>query len=211
MNLAPRLGIAWSPTAKWTVRAGAGIFYVQDQGNPRFDMSRNIQGRITSTANNVTHNLTFENPFTGGSANVCGVPVPPFVCVTAPQGLANDPYRRTPYTTQYLLNFQRTLSANMVLEFGYLGSQGHRLERLISEKVKTGMYQTASEVVRHGLRLLQERDQQLRRLRADVRVGLRAAERGHYDEYNEVTTPRLAEEIKSRGGAQLAKKQARTG
>ena len=131
-NFAPRLGIAWSPTAKWTVRAGAGVFFVQDQGNPRFDMSRNVQGRITSTANIQTHNLTFENPFTGGSANVCGVPVPPFVCVTAPQGLANDPYRRTPYTVQYMLNFQRQLSTNMVLEFGYLGSQGHRLERLIS-------------------------------------------------------------------------------
>ncbi len=121
-----------SPTAKWTVRAGAGVFYVQDTGNPRFDMSRNIQGRITSTANIQTDNLTFEKPFTGGSANVCGVPVPPFVCVTAPQGLANDPYRRTPYVIQYMLNFQRQLSANTVLEFGYLGSQGHRLERLIS-------------------------------------------------------------------------------
>jgi hypothetical protein len=29
-------------------RARAGIFYVQDAGNPRFDMSRNIQGRITA-------------------------------------------------------------------------------------------------------------------------------------------------------------------
>jgi hypothetical protein len=43
-NFAPPLGIAWSPAAKWTVRAGAGILYVQDTGNPRFDMSRNIQG-----------------------------------------------------------------------------------------------------------------------------------------------------------------------
>jgi hypothetical protein len=131
-NFAPRLGIAWSPTVRWTVRAGAGIFDVQDSGNPRFDMSRNIQGRITSTADIQTHNLTFENPFTGGSANVCRVPVPPFVCVTAPQGLANDPYRRTPYVIQYMLNFQRQLTASTVSEFGYLGSQGHRLERLIS-------------------------------------------------------------------------------
>jgi hypothetical protein len=129
-NFAPRLGIAWSPSAKWTVRAGVGVFYVQDTGNPRFDMSRNIQGRITSTASN--HNLTFESPFTGGAINVCGVPTPPFVCVITPQGLANDPYRRTPYVIQYELNFQRQLSANTVAEFGYLGSQGHRLERLIS-------------------------------------------------------------------------------
>ena len=44
-NFAPRLGIAWSASPKWTFRAGAGIFYVQDQGNPRFDMGRTIAGR----------------------------------------------------------------------------------------------------------------------------------------------------------------------
>src|SRR5207249_3596573 len=35
-NFAPRLGISWSPGPKWTVRTGAGIFYAQDTGNPRF-------------------------------------------------------------------------------------------------------------------------------------------------------------------------------
>jgi hypothetical protein len=131
-NFAPRLGIAWSPTQKWTVRAGVGIFYVQDTGNPRFDMSRNIQGRITSTGTVTLANLTFEHPFTGGAVNVCGVPTPPFVCVITPQGLANDAHRRTPYVEQYELNIQRQLSGNTVLEVGYLGTQGHRLERLIS-------------------------------------------------------------------------------
>ena len=129
-NFAPRLGIAWSPTSKWTVRAGAGIFFVQDSGNPVFDISRNMFGRITSVQNN--NNLTFESPFTGGSSNVCGVPVPPFVCVTAPQGLANDVHRRTPYVEQYELNIQRQVTNNTVVEVGYLGTQGHRLQRLIS-------------------------------------------------------------------------------
>jgi hypothetical protein len=131
-NVAPRLGIAWSPTQKWTVRAGAGLFYVQDTGNPRFDMSRNIQGRITSTGTVALANLTFENPFTGGATNSCGVPTPPYVCVITPQGLANDYNRRTPYVEQYELNIQRQLSTSTVLEVGYLGTQGHRLERLLS-------------------------------------------------------------------------------
>jgi hypothetical protein len=131
-NFAPRLGVAWSPTPKLTVRAGAGIFYVQDTGNPRFDMSRNIQGRITSTGTVSQANLSFEHPFTGGAVNVCGVPTPPYVCVITPQGLANDYNRRTPYVVQYELNIQRQFSASTVLEAGYLGTQGHRLERLIS-------------------------------------------------------------------------------
>jgi hypothetical protein len=133
-DFAPRLGIAWSPTPRWTVRTGAGIFYVVDTGNPRFDMSRNLSGRLTSIADAGNPDLTFRSPFTVGST-VCGVPSPPFVCVTTPQGLANDFYRRTPYIIQYELNLQRQIGANTVLETGYLGSQGHGLERFTSRNL----------------------------------------------------------------------------
>ena len=44
-DFAPRLGITWSATPKLVIRAGAGIFYSQDTGNPRFDMARNLAGR----------------------------------------------------------------------------------------------------------------------------------------------------------------------
>ena len=32
-DFAPRLGMAWSPSNRWSIRAGAGVFYVQDQSN----------------------------------------------------------------------------------------------------------------------------------------------------------------------------------
>jgi antitoxin ParD1/3/4 len=44
------------------------------------------------------------------------------------------------------------------------------LEKLVNEKVRSGLYQTASEVVREALRLLKLRDDEARR--ADVRAGL---------------------------------------
>jgi antitoxin ParD1/3/4 len=44
------------------------------------------------------------------------------------------------------------------------------LEQLVNEKVRSGLYQTASEVVREALRLLKLRDDEARR--ADVRAGL---------------------------------------
>ena len=44
------------------------------------------------------------------------------------------------------------------------------LEDLVNEKVRSGLYQTASEVVREALRLLKLRDDEARR--ADVRAGL---------------------------------------
>jgi antitoxin ParD1/3/4 len=58
-------------------------------------------------------------------------------------------------------------------------------ERLVNDKVKTGLYQTASEVIREGLRLLRERDQRVEALRRDVRVGLEAVERGEFTDHDE--------------------------
>jgi len=56
------------------------------------------------------------------------------------------------------------------------------LEQLVNEKVESGMYHTASEVIRESLRLLQERDEQrqgrLEKLRAEIQVGLDQLKRG---------------------------------
>jgi hypothetical protein len=127
-NFAPRIGVVWSPSPKTTVRTGYGIFYAQDSTNPVFDMSRNIQGRITAQ----NPGLTLAQPYDGGATNPCGVQMPPQVCVTAPQVLGNQYDRRTPWVEQYLLNFQREVTANTAVEIGYFGSRGHRLQRFIS-------------------------------------------------------------------------------
>jgi antitoxin ParD1/3/4 len=55
------------------------------------------------------------------------------------------------------------------------------LERRIAEKVGSGLYTSASEVVREGLRLLFETDalnqRQIAQLRADIQAGLDQANR----------------------------------
>jgi antitoxin ParD1/3/4 len=56
------------------------------------------------------------------------------------------------------------------------------LEQLIEQKLKTGMYSSASEVIRAGLRLLQEHDDirlvQLEQLKRDLRAGLQQGKSG---------------------------------
>jgi antitoxin ParD1/3/4 len=56
------------------------------------------------------------------------------------------------------------------------------LERLVQEKVASGLYSSASEVVREALRLLQERDElrrlRLEELRREIARGIEAADRG---------------------------------
>lgn len=78
------------------------------------------------------------------------------------------------------------------------------LERLVQDKVTSGLYQTASEVVREGLRLLKERDdRQTASLHDAVQEGLTQLEAGHYREYTEATLPDLAQEVKQRGRHRL--------
>ncbi|MDE3166064.1 MAG: TonB-dependent receptor, partial [Acidobacteriota bacterium] len=130
-DFAPRLGIAWSPGARWTVRTGFGVFFSQDTSNPVFDMGRNLSGRVRVESNTQTHDLTFANPFgAGGGTSACGVPTPPYVCISQPYVLGNNYDRSTPYVMQYEINLQHQFSESTVVEAGYLGSQGHRLIRM---------------------------------------------------------------------------------
>ena len=85
------------------------------------------------------------------------------------------------------------------------------LERFVDDKVKTGMYQTASEVIRDGLRLLRERDQRVEALRRDVRAGFEAVERGEFTEYDASNIKELSDRIKARGRKRLVEEQLKTG
>ena len=120
-DFAPRVGIAYSPNAKWVIRAGFGMFYNQDQGNAVFDMARQIAGRLRVT-NQVagTANVFWNNAL---AAVVSGAKPQ----ITNPQGFVNAYSHQSTYTVEYLLNIQRQLTNNLVVEGGYLGSASRHL------------------------------------------------------------------------------------
>jgi antitoxin ParD1/3/4 len=83
------------------------------------------------------------------------------------------------------------------------------LEQLINEKVASGMYTSASEVIREGLRLLKERDE-LRRtqredLRRDIMLGVEQVRQGMSKKYS--GGAELADEIKRRGRARAEERR----
>ena len=121
-DFAPRLGVSYQLNSKTVLRGGAGVFYSQDTGNPRFDMARNLAGRLRSNANTLTPNLTWANSLASIAGGTAGV--------ATPYSFANPYDRRTPISMQYTLNVQREVTGGMVAEVGYVGSVSHHLEGL---------------------------------------------------------------------------------
>src|SRR5207244_13561577 len=92
-NFAPRLGIAWSPSSKWSIRTGFGIFYAQESKNSIFDLSRGMGGRATTL---IQHNydkptFTYTNFLDTSSLPVT---VPIGLTWVAPQHLPKPPTRQ---------------------------------------------------------------------------------------------------------------------
>jgi antitoxin ParD1/3/4 len=73
-----------------------------------------------------------------------------------------------------------------------------QLEELVREKVSSGLYNSASEVVREALRLMEREDQvraaKLAQLRQDIQEGLQSGSAGELD----------VQAIKRRGRERLA-------
>ena len=79
------------------------------------------------------------------------------------------------------------------------------LEAFVNEKVKSGLYNSASEVIRESLRLLKERDDlkklRLDELRREIRRGLDSLERGE-------GKPLDINAIKEKGRQRLAQRKS---
>jgi antitoxin ParD1/3/4 len=75
------------------------------------------------------------------------------------------------------------------------------LENLVKTKVESGLYNSASEVMRDALRLLEERDQlravRLEELKREIQKGIDSGD----------TTPLDIEKIKAKGRKRLAAQQ----
>jgi hypothetical protein len=121
-DFAPRVGFSYSPTEKWVVRFAGGMFYSQDTGNPRFDMARNLAGRLRDNSSGTSPNLLWSNSLAAVAGGIANIP--------RPYTFANPFNRQTPLTYTYLLNLQRELTSTLNFEVGYMGSQSRQLESL---------------------------------------------------------------------------------
>ena len=78
------------------------------------------------------------------------------------------------------------------------------LERMVADRVESGRYASASEVIREALRLLEERDR-LAALRRDIEAGIADLDRGRSRPFDKIAIAR----IKRAGRARLEREQSR--
>jgi hypothetical protein len=124
-NFAPRLGMAWSPNDKWSVRGGFGVFFSQESKNSIFDLNRGLGGRTGRIPDNTWSqpNFSYSN-----FINASSLPV------QIPAGLTwgADYNLPTTYSMTYLLNVQRALGHTTTVEAGYTGTLSRHTANLIN-------------------------------------------------------------------------------
>jgi len=148
VDFAPRLGLAFSPSAKTSLRAGYGIFYTAIEGlsagimsaNPPYGYSYTsvapplFETPFVTAASGTDGGQRFPSPIAAAGASAANpnfsVDWAPFLPVTGVPSFFHQ--NVTPYSESYTLTLERELARDTVLSAGYVGTQAHHLLVLIS-------------------------------------------------------------------------------
>ena len=152
---APRLGLAWSPNwsdgwlakisggpGKSSIRLGWGMFY---DSNEELLLGENFTAQPPFGGSTSISNVFFNTPFLGQDGSITPNPYHGFLDPKAgsPVDFAlfrpitlygNFPQNlRDQYSEHYHVTVQRELARDTLWQFGYVGSQGHRLLAVLDQ------------------------------------------------------------------------------
>lgn len=121
-NFSPRLGLAWSPSKAWVLRAGLGLYYDR---LPLAFLNRAIQKNGVQAFDQIATDADAAGVF---AANGGGRAVTPMAGI-APSIFRADPKFDTPYSAQANLGVEHLLSKNTTFRVDFLFTRGIHLPR----------------------------------------------------------------------------------
>ena len=132
-NLAPRFGLAWSPSflPHTVIRSGAGIYYAD---SALIEMQFSMSAPPFNTTLTITQPQTNPVPlYTLGSNIFPLLSFPPLdknfaATLNGATAMLLNPDGKSPYISQWNFAIQHTFGNNDVLEADYVGSSAHRLQ-----------------------------------------------------------------------------------
>jgi Carboxypeptidase regulatory-like domain len=123
-NFAPRFGLAWRAAPRTVFRMGAGIYYSLTDFSSISRISNSLPANISQTLST----SSFAPAYQG-----YGTAVFPASVVIGPSANVNlyslDPHQRTSYAIQMSSSLQHQIGKNGVVEIGYLGTLGLKLQQ----------------------------------------------------------------------------------
>ena len=143
-NFSPRMGLAWSPSSKWILRAGYGIFY------DRYvlaNLTRAVEKNGSQGFEQVADGTAAANIFMSSQGGPLSAPVPGI----APSVFRPDPTIATPYSQQASAGAEYLLVKNLTLRADYLFVHGLKLPRTLNANLRAPTILTPANAASLGV------------------------------------------------------------
>ncbi|PYS46427.1 MAG: hypothetical protein DMF68_19260, partial [Acidobacteria bacterium] len=143
-NFSPRLGLAWSPSNAWVVRAGLGLYYDR---LPLAFLNRAIQKNGSQAFEQIAADADAATVF---AATNGGRSITPFAGL-APSIFRADPRFVTPYSVQANFGVEHLLSSDLTVRADYLYTRGVHLPRTRNINLPPPIVLTAANAAALGI------------------------------------------------------------
>ena len=143
-NLSPRIGLAWSPSPKWVLRAGYGIFF------DRYVLA-NLTRAIEKNGLQAFEQVADGNAAVNLFAAAQGGPLAAPAAAIAPSVYRPAPGLATPYSQQASVGAEYLLAKNLTVRADYLSVHGVGLPRTINVNVLPPVVLTPANAASFGI------------------------------------------------------------
>jgi len=119
VDFAPRIGISFQATPTMVIRSAFGVYFEIGTANARFDLARNLAGRVTNTSGGGTAGLTTINWSNAVGSSGTALMTPPYSFTVAYDHWTSN-------SQVWLLDIQKQFGTDWQVEAGYMGTKsGH--------------------------------------------------------------------------------------